>query len=350
MMNNQNRTRHLLAIGLCTVLCIVLIQAAATSEQVKSSEDKYSADPEQPSDTAADDEPSPDSDPSLGAEPIPNNGASSDTESSSNAEPSDTGSSSDVGPSSDNSLTSDSDVGPALDDGPVPDDGDGLASDQKPDPVGGTDAVSPTSGPQYPGITLYNGSEICFRANHYGQILITYYTSGLSKVNDVYNGQTKILTRTLDFPDKRQLQGTCGKERITFSLTWGDGNYTLTLDFVQKTSDGEVHFEAPSNFSYECRTEEDITLYVLRNGSRDQSVIESVDISVWDVKIQAFEVPQTGVFSEGASCKPDIDKNIPHQNIVPVAVAACLAGVIVVIVIAYFFIKKRPSTQYSAME
>jgi len=49
--------------------------------------------------------------------------------------------------------------------------------------------VSPTSGPQYPGITLYNGSEICFRANHYGQILITYYTSGLSKVNDVYNGQ-----------------------------------------------------------------------------------------------------------------------------------------------------------------
>ena len=73
----------------------------------------------------------------------------------------------------------------------------------------------------------------------------------------------------------------------------------LAAVYTTETSDGEVHFEAPSNFSYECRTEEDITLYVLRNGSRDQSVIESVDISVWDVKIQAFEVPQTGVFSEG---------------------------------------------------
>ena len=69
--------------------------------------------------------------------------------------------------------------------------------------------------------------------------------------------------------------------------------------YTTETGDGEVHFEAPTNFSYECRTEEDITLYVLKNGTRDQSVIESVDISVWDVKIQAFEVPQTGVFSEG---------------------------------------------------
>ncbi len=59
---------------------------------------------------------------------------------------------------------------------------------------------------------------------------------------------------------------------------------------------------------------------------------------------------QTFFIFSGASCEADIFHNMPRQNIVPIVVAACLAGIILVIIIAYFVSKNIGQSAYRPME
>ena len=51
-----------------------------------------------------------------------------------------------------------------------------------------------------------------------------------------------------------------------------------------------------------------------------------------------------------SSCDTDIYNNLPHQNIVPIIVAACLAGIIMIIIVAYFITKHLGQNPYKAMD
>lgn len=63
-----------------------------------------------------------------------------------------------------------------------------------------------------------------------------------------------------------------------------------------------------------------------------------------------FEAICLYFFFSDAKCAPDVEKELPHQNIVPVAVAACLAGIILVIIVAYFFVKNRYKSPYKGLD
>lgn len=120
--------------------------------------------------------------------------------------------------------------------------------------------------------------------------------------------------------------------------------------FNPTTAEDENHFLVPANFSYSCTSQEDIALNVYKNKAANKSILKDVTMSVWNIKMQGFDLLKGGNYSEPATCSSDLELALPKRNVVPIAVAACLAGLIALIVIVYFFVKNKHQTIYSSME
>jgi hypothetical protein len=78
--------------------------------------------------------------------------------------------------------------------------------------------------------------------------------------------------------------------------------------------------------------------------------ILAATLSLYNTQIQAFKLPKDGDFSQSAQCAADVAASLPQQNVVPIAVAGCLAGIIVIILIGYFVVRQRSKLNYSGIE
>jgi hypothetical protein len=190
--------------------------------------------------------------------------------------------------------------------------------------------------------------------------------------------------------DKVETSGTCLGNKSTLILTWVKGNFSLQLDFTpQKKSDtgdygwstseirftvdtrdsklfnkplhpgkytsrskpGHYHFWTPRNHSFSCTTRQMMTLHEYNtNHTIMEENLVKVSLYMSEAQIQAYDLQDNGKYSEGASCEADIFHSLPKQNIVPIVVAACLAGIILIIIVAYFISKNIGQSAYRPMD
>ncbi|KAI0215958.1 hypothetical protein LSAT2_031986 [Lamellibrachia satsuma] len=203
----------------------------------------------------------------------------------------------------------------------------------------------------------------------------------------------KSQTTTVDLPKQSfRGSGSCGQDRAKLVISWANQNYTLTfnvrrypdlvnstdghlrnvtkwavtrIEFKFDTSDvskfktplkpalrtvtsaqQQPYFATPANFSYFCRSRQDIPL---AEHGVNTSAIESVVVSVWGVRIQA---PVDGPRAEPdvVHCSADLASELGQTSLAPVITAACLAVVVIIIVVAYSCVKQKNKMYYRAVD
>jgi len=119
-------------------------------------------------------------------------------------------------------------------------------------------------------------------------------------------------------------------------------NYANTSEGVHVFSSNETLFKTGRGNSYRCNTKTTIQGFDT-NGS---VVVQSIEIE--NLRIQPF-VDDSKEFSDygvEAVCSADIDKN---SNLIPIIVGACLAVLIVIVLVAYLIGRRRNRNGYQSV-
>jgi lysosomal-associated membrane protein 1/2 len=141
----------------------------------------------------------------------------------------------------------------------------------------------------------------------------------------------------LDFTlmeDKKEWAIT--KIALTFDTTdFGDyDNSTYTVSLNQPL------FQTPNASSYQCVTQDTISLTDVPAGAPTV-----VNITTNELRIQAFRMQGPGSFSTAVPCPADTNVS----NIVPIAVGAALAALVVIVLIAYLIGRKKNKRGYESV-
>ncbi|XP_066478148.1 lysosome-associated membrane glycoprotein 1 [Tiliqua scincoides] len=211
-----------------------------------------------------------------------------------------------------------------------------------------TTSHAPTTPPHNPNVGTYNvtgSGGICLLASMGLQLNVTYLA------------KDKLQSDVLNLPTTASHSGSCDNNTIFLNLT--SGNTRLSFRFAQNTSTEKYFLQgivvstrlppgaarqdlsafnnslsalkASVGKSYKCRAEESI--WVTSNAS----------LNIFDVQIQAFKI-EGGNFGAVEECQ--LDEN---NMLIPIIVGAALAGLVLIVLIAYLIGRKRSHAGYQTI-
>lgn len=207
---------------------------------------------------------------------------------------------------------------------------------------------APTTPPHTPDVGTYNvtgSGGICLLASMGVQLNVTYFA------------KDKLKSDVLNLPSNASHSGSCNSTLVVLNLT--SDSTKLSFYFAQNTSTEKYFlqgilvstrlppevtkddFSAFNNSlsalkasvgkSYKCRAEESI--WVTNNAS----------VNIFDVQIQAFKI-EGGNFGAVEECQ--LDEN---NMLIPIIVGAALAGLVLIVLIAYLIGRKRSHAGYQTI-
>ncbi|KAJ6667371.1 hypothetical protein lerEdw1_016492 [Lerista edwardsae] len=205
-----------------------------------------------------------------------------------------------------------------------------------------------TTPPHSPDVGTYNVTGtggICLLASMGVQLNVTYHT------------KEKVKSDVLNLPSNASHSGNCNNTIVVLNLT--SDSTKLSFLFAQNTSTEkyflqgilvstrlppeaiEHNFTASNNSlsalkasvgkSYKCRAEESIW------------VTKEASVNIFDVQIQAFKF-EGGNFGAVEECQ--LDEN---NMLIPIIVGAALAGLVLIVLIAYLIGRKRSHAGYQTI-
>lgn len=152
-------------------------------------------------------------------------------------------------------------------------------------------------------------------------------------------------------PNTTHSTGTCGNETAT--LTLNDTKIEMTFDFQIKKNNFHLQKLAvtlDTGSAQLSRTTQNLTFWEASVGSsylchKEQliSVSEDLHVNTFDVRVQPFGV-RNETYATADECSLDDD-----SLLIPIVVGAALAGLIVIIVIAYLFGRRKTYTGYQTL-
>ncbi|XP_058526710.1 lysosome-associated membrane glycoprotein 1 [Ochotona princeps] len=214
-----------------------------------------------------------------------------------------------------------------------------------------TSSPSPPPRPESPSVSRYNVSnnnETCLLASMGLQLNVTYVLRDNTTVTRVFNIN----------PNKTTFSGLCEAQLVTLELHSSERNTVLTLQFGTNASASqyflqgvklntvlpdarEPAFAATNNSlralqatlgnSYKCNSEERVR------------VTPAFSLSIFRVWVQAFRV-KDDKFGSVEECPLDQD-----SMLIPIAVGGALAGLVLIVLIAYLIGRKRSHAGYQTI-
>lgn len=189
-----------------------------------------------------------------------------------------------------------------------------------------------------------------------------------AQFNVSYVDNNKTIHRLVDIPNNINATGECGKSEQTLTLLWGLNNSTktalnnFTLHFVKNETEKHyslhhleislteksptdksnktvilVHvvpqFDTGLSNSYRCLKEQSLNLTL---AGKNETVGQ---LKVSHLQFQAFRNDNTTVFGLAKDCSFDT------PDIVPITVGCALAGLVVVVLIAYLVGRRRSQSR-----
>lgn len=177
-----------------------------------------------------------------------------------------------------------------------------------------------------------------------------------TQFNVSYVNNNETIHRSMDIPSNSNSTGECGKSEQTLTLLWELNNFTL--HFVQNETEKHyslhhlqislteksptdksnktvtlVHvapqFDTGLSNSYRCLKEQSLNLTL---EGKNETVGQ---LKVSHLQFQAFRNDNTTVFGLAKDCSFDT------PDIVPITVGCALAGLVVVVLIAYLVGRRR---------
>ncbi|KAF4087386.1 hypothetical protein AMELA_G00094840 [Ameiurus melas] len=209
-----------------------------------------------------------------------------------------------------------------------------------------TSAPTPTSPPGVPESGTYNvtnNGTTCLLARMGLQLNVTYTSHSQGKVvQDIINLQPKVISTS----------GSCEAE--TAKLALSDGNTSLTFFFLLNSTTNKYHLDGlallitlpqPLNvsnnslgylqgtlgYSYMCRQEQILT------------VGQNFSLNTFHLQVQPFGVVRNE-FGSAEECALDKD-----DLLIPIAVGAALAGLVLVVLLAYLIGRRRSHAGYQTI-
>jgi len=196
-------------------------------------------------------------------------------------------------------------------------------------------------------VTSSNGT-VCLLASMGLQLNITYSSASLNKtVQDVVNLQ----------PNVTKSSGSCGPDVASLRLTTDAEKTNLTFFFALNTTSNKYHLSEVSlsavlpdvkepfsahngsldylrgslGFSYMCREEQTL------------DVAQDLSINTFQVQVQPFGLAGDQ-FGAAEECQLDED-----DMLIPIIVGAALAGLVLVVLLAYLIGRKRSHAGYQTI-
>lgn len=209
---------------------------------------------------------------------------------------------------------------------------------------------SPPPTPEVPSVNKYNVSGAngtCLLANMGLQLNITYKQTGDKMVTHIINVN----------PNKTTVNGTCSAQLVTLELL-SERTMALVLQFAMNTSSSRFFLqgiqlnvtlpkakeptfhaantslkalEASVGNSYKCNAEQQVR------------VTEAFSLNMYQVWLQAFRI-DGGKFGSVEECQ--LDEN---SMLIPIAVGGALAGLVLIVLIAYLIGRKRSHAGYQTI-
>ncbi|XP_054973897.1 lysosome-associated membrane glycoprotein 1 [Sorex araneus] len=209
---------------------------------------------------------------------------------------------------------------------------------------------SPSPTPEVPSVDKYNVSGTngtCLLASMGLQLNITYKQTDGQVVTRIFNVN----------PNKTKVSGSCSAQLVTLELL-SEPNMTLGLQFAMNASSSRFFLqgvqlnmtlpqakeptfraantslralEASVGNSYKCNAEQQVR------------VTEAFSLNVFRVWLQAFRI-DGGKFGSVEECQ--LDEN---SMLIPIAVGGALAGLVLIVLIAYLIGRKRSHAGYQTI-
>lgn len=209
---------------------------------------------------------------------------------------------------------------------------------------------SPTLAPESPSVYKYNVSGTngtCLLASMGLQLNITYEKKDNTTMTRVFNIN----------PNKTHVSGSCTSQRVTLEL-WSENTTVLVFQFGMNASSSRfflqrIHLnttlpeakiptfkasndslralQATMGNSYKCNAEEHI------------QVTQAFSLNIFKVWVQAFHI-EGNKFGSVEECQ--LDEN---NMLIPIAVGGALAGLVLIVLIAYLIGRKRSHAGYQTI-
>ncbi|KAM6447360.1 lysosome-associated membrane glycoprotein 1 [Liasis olivaceus] len=208
-----------------------------------------------------------------------------------------------------------------------------------------TTSVPPSAKPEVGKYTVNGSSGICLLAS-----------MGL-QLNLTYSIQNKNLSKVLNLPPNANSSGKCDNLTVTLNLTSGSTN--ISLSFAQNSSTEKYFLRGilvAANLPTEA-TEKSIkavnnSLSALKAtiGKSYKCVAEEIiwvsdkaSLNIYNVQVQAFKIAGDKF---GAVEECQLDEN---NMLIPIVVGAALAGLVLIVMIAYLIGRKRSHAGYQTI-
>ncbi|XP_026563158.1 lysosome-associated membrane glycoprotein 1 [Pseudonaja textilis] len=177
------------------------------------------------------------------------------------------------------------------------------------------------------------------------------------QLNLTYTAQNKsVLSKVLNIPPNAVSSGNCDNMTVTLSLTSGSTN--ISLSFAQNSSI-EKYFLYGINISANLPEATEKNISVVNNslsalkatiGKSYKCVAEEIiqvsdkaALNMYNVQVQAFKIAG---FKFGAVEECQLDEN---NMLIPIVVGAALAGLVLIVLIAYLIGRKRSHAGYQTI-
>lgn len=120
-----------------------------------------------------------------------------------------------------------------------------------------------------------------------------------------------------------------------------NGTYSYT-----NTKSDNIIGSVDNERSYYCESSRSLSLSANTTANANAKNF-SVSLKISDFKVQAFKFKKTDTYGESARCSQDIK----GSKIVPIAVGAALAGLVIIVLIAYIIgrLRSRKQSSYEAL-
>uniref|UniRef100_A0A7N5KEW7 Lysosome-associated membrane glycoprotein 1 n=1 Tax=Ailuropoda melanoleuca TaxID=9646 RepID=A0A7N5KEW7_AILME len=211
---------------------------------------------------------------------------------------------------------------------------------------GTTTSVPPSAKPEVGQYSVNDSSGICLLASMGLQLNLTYSIQNKT-----------VLSKVLNFPPNASSSGKCENVTVTLNLTSGSTN--ISLHFAQNSSTEKyflhgivVSANLPSEATEKSIKAVNNSLSALKAtiGKSYKCVAEEIilvsdkaSLNIYDVQVQAFKIAGDKF---GAVEECQLDEN---NMLIPIVVGAALAGLVLIVLIAYLIGRKRSHAGYQTI-
>lgn len=209
-----------------------------------------------------------------------------------------------------------------------------------------TTSVPPSLKPEVGQYSVNGSSGMCLLASMALQLNLTY------------SAQNKtILSKVLNIPPHAVSNGTCDNNTVTLNVT--SGSTKISLSFAQNSSTEKyflhgifISADLPSEATKKIISVANNSLSALKAtiGKSYKCVAEEIiqvsdeaALNIYNVQVQAFKIAG---YKFGAVEECQLDEN---NMLIPIVVGAALAGLVLIVLIAYLIGRKRSHAGYQTI-